>query len=37
MNELNIINSEVVTVEDKDFFNNQIDLILNCNMKLNTL
>ena len=29
MNELNIINSEVVTVEDKDFFNNQIDLIIN--------
>lgn len=28
MNELNIINSEVVTVEDKDFFNNQIDLII---------
>lgn len=29
MNELNIINSEAVTVEDKDFFNNQIDLIIN--------
>lgn len=29
MNELNIINSEVVTVEDKEFFNNQIDLIIN--------
>lgn len=28
MNELNIINSEVVTFEDKDFFNNQIDLII---------
>lgn len=28
MNELNIINSEVVTVEDKDVFNNQIDLII---------
>lgn len=28
MNELNIINSEVITVEDKDFFNNQIDLII---------
>lgn len=29
MNELNIINSEDVTAEDKDFFNNQIDLIIN--------
>ena len=29
MNDLNIINSEAVTVEDKDFFNNQIDLIIN--------
>ena len=28
MNELNIINSEVVTFEDKEFFNNQIDLII---------
>ena len=28
MNALNIINSEVVTFEDKDFFNNQIDLII---------
>ena len=35
MNELNIINSEAVTVEDKDFFNNQIDL-LSCKLKLNT-
>ena len=36
MNELNIINSEVVTVEDKDFFSNQIDLMLSCKLKLNT-
>lgn len=28
MNELNVINNDVVTVEDKDFFNNQIDLII---------
>ena len=37
MNELNVINNDVVTVEDKNFFNDQIDLImLNCKSKLNT-
>ena len=29
MNELNVINNDVVTVEDKNFFNDQIDLIIN--------
>ena len=29
MNELNVINNDVVTVEDKHFFNDQIDLIIN--------
>lgn len=29
MNELNVINDDVVTVEDKNFFNDQIDLIIN--------
>lgn len=28
MNELNVINNDVVTVEDKNFFNDQIDLII---------
>ena len=29
MNELNVINNDVVTLEDKNFFNDQIDLIIN--------
>lgn len=29
MNELNVINNDIVTVEDKNFFNDQIDLIIN--------
>lgn len=29
MNELNVINNDVVTIEDKNFFNDQIDLIIN--------
>ena len=29
MNELHVINNDVVTVEDKNFFNDQIDLIIN--------
>lgn len=29
MNELNVINNDAVTVEDKNFFNDQIDLIIN--------
>ena len=29
MNELNVINNDVITVEDKNFFNDQIDLIIN--------
>lgn len=29
MNELNVINNDVVTVENKNFFNDQIDLIIN--------
>lgn len=28
MNDLNIVNSNLVTIDDKNFFNRQIDLII---------